>query len=149
MSHDRRLRELMRESPLFCARILGWSIVFRVAKHILPLPWLVRIAWSVRRKAADDRELARIVRLTAGVPALRPIRGRDNCLERSLLAYRYLSRAGAAPVLVSGVSRRGEKIAGHAWVLLDGEPVHESAAALAEFLPVVQFGCQGERLSAA
>ena len=34
---------------------------------------------------------------------LRPLLSRGNCLERSLLGYRYLARAGLEPSLVVGV----------------------------------------------
>jgi Transglutaminase-like superfamily len=141
-----RLRELVRGAPLLSARILALSFVVRVAKHVVPLPRLVRLAWSRRHGRLHPEDKARIVRLTRGVPGLRPIPGRDNCLERSVLAYRYLSRAGADPILVSGVSRRPGGIAGHVWVLLDGQPVHESPDAVAEFVPVVRFGAGGHRL---
>jgi hypothetical protein len=52
--------------------------------------------------------------------------GQDNCLERSLVAYRFLGRAGASPQLVIGVARDERGVRGHAWVTVDGRPIGES-----------------------
>ena len=71
-----------------------------------------------------------------------------NCLERGLIAYRYLGAAGASPTLVVGLGR-GERggIIGHAWVLLDGRPAGESESAIAEYTPVFSFAPDGSLLA--
>jgi hypothetical protein len=72
----------------------------------------------------------------------RPQGARDNCLERGLVAYRYLARAGADPTLVVGMPRTPGGH-GHVWVSVDGVAVHDSAARLADFEPVLAFGSDG------
>ena len=68
----------------------------------------------------------------------------DNCLERSLVSYRFLSHAGAEPELAFGVAKdRDDPVRGHAWVVLDGEPVHDSVAALERFERLGAFGREG------
>jgi hypothetical protein len=73
----------------------------------------------------------------------RPPGSRDNCLERALVTYRYLCQAGARPELVMGVARGEKGVHGHAWVAVDGHPVHDTAGELARFEPVLRFGSDG------
>ncbi len=69
--------------------------------------------------------------------------GQGICLERSLLAYRFLSGAGARPDLVVGVRPGGEGMIGHAWVVVGGEPLFEPAASLSEYVSFFSFGRGG------
>jgi hypothetical protein len=122
----------------------GWALVLPVLKYVLPLRRLVRLAAS--RGDGSPREpmrvekvtnLARIIyRSSASVV-------RDNCLERSLVAYRYLGRANADPELVVGMGKNGADFLGHVWVTLDGKPLYDSPEKLAEFEPVVVFDTRG------
>lgn len=48
------------------------------------------------------------------------------CLRRSLLRYHFLRRAGLPVVVHFGARRLGERIGGHAWLTLDGQPYHEA-----------------------
>jgi Transglutaminase-like superfamily/Coenzyme PQQ synthesis protein D (PqqD) len=57
-------------------------------------------------------------------------------LERGLVAYRYLSRAGASPELVVGVAKEMQGVHGHVWVTVDGRAVHDSPSTLAGFEPI-------------
>jgi hypothetical protein len=118
-------------------RILGWSLVLPIAKRTLPLPRLLRLMRPRKHTAERDPEReAAIASLAAWVFKTRPPRARDNCLERGLVAYRYLSRAGASPELVVGVAKGTEGVHGHVWVTVDGRAVHDSAAMLAGFEPL-------------
>jgi hypothetical protein len=127
---------------LLALRMSLWVLVLPVAKRVVPVERLARLMWLDRRAHRDrDRERFAVrlaVRLTR-------FSGR-NCLERSLIVYRYLSRDGADPVLVLGIdgARRGD---GHAWVTVDGVPVTDSAATLARYEPIVAFGRQARRLT--
>ena len=67
----------------------------------------------------------------------------DNCLDRSLIAYRFLSKAGAAPELVVGVAKPGEEVRGHAWVRLDGVALRETDESLDGFEELASFGGAG------
>ena len=62
------------------------------------------------------------------------------CLERSLLAYRFLSGAGADPRLLIGIRVGGGSVIGHAWVVVDGEPLFEQGA---DFETFFAFGRDG------
>jgi hypothetical protein len=70
------------------------------------------------------------------------LRDRD-CLQRSLLLYRVLSRAGADPTLMVGFLRRNGRIRGHAWVTVDGNPVIEPGPNVVHFSPALGFGPRG------
>jgi hypothetical protein len=120
------------------ARIFGWSLVLPIAKRTVPLPRLVRLMGSRSERTAQrdlEREAA-IASLAAWVFKTRPPSARDNCLERGLVAYRYLSRAGASPELVVGVAKEMQGVHGHVWVTVDGRAVHDSPSTLADFEPI-------------
>jgi hypothetical protein len=83
------------------------------------------------------------VSLAAWVFKTRPPGARDNCLERGLVAYRYLARAGASPELVIGVAKSAQGVHGHVWVTIDGRAVHDSPATLAGFEPILVVKSDG------
>jgi hypothetical protein len=123
-------------------------MLFGLLKHLVPLRLLARWAWCRpggwrdRDRDGERRLHRRVIRLgqLVGLP------DRD-CLQRSLLLYRALSRAGANPMLVVGFDRMNGRIFGHAWVVVDGHAVIESESDLLRFSPVVAFGWQGALLS--
>jgi hypothetical protein len=126
------------------AKVLGWSVVLPIAKRTLPLPRLVRLMRARKYAAQRDPEReAAIASIVAWVFKTRPPGARDNCFERSLVAYRYLSRAGASPGLVVGIAKGTAGAHGHVWVTVDGRAVHDSPATLAGFEPVVAFASDG------
>lgn len=121
-------------------RMAAWSLALPVLKRLLPLPKLVRLMSresSVQRSNENERTIARSAR------RIYRLRQHGSCLERSLTAYRYLSGASANPLLVVGVGRDDRDVIGHAWVLIDGQPLYESSAALESFVPVVAFASDG------
>lgn len=121
---------------------LAWLGVLPVLKHAVPLPTLARFMWrggtSSTRNAKDEE---RVIRVVGGLSR----RAGGNCLARSLVIYRFLSRLNADPILVAGMSRKGTLV-GHAWVTVDGEPLLESAHSLEGYVQVVRFGARGMRL---
>ena len=132
-------------------RMVAWALVLPVLKFLLPLPRLVRLVYkrgrSGARKARREQQIATLARWIHR--PLVPVDG--GCLQRSLLAYRFLSEANAEPQLFVGMRREGNTVLGHAWVIVDGQPVGESWAALRGFVPVIAFGVGGlpEELSQA
>jgi hypothetical protein len=126
------------------ARIFAWSLVLPIAKRTVPLPRLVRLMRPRERTAKRDpaREAA-IASLAAWVFKTRPPGARDNCLERGLVAYRYLTRAGASPELVVGVAKETHTVHGHVWVTVDGRAVHDSPSTLAGFEPILVVKSDG------
>lgn len=132
------------------ARMAGWAVVLPVLSRVVPLPALVRLmvprdaAGAGARDAERERRIVALTRLVY-TPLVRADRG---CLQRSLVAYRYLARAGAAPRLVVGMRRGEGAVEGHAWVTVDGDVRGDSPARVAGYGTVVAFGGDGRRLTA-
>jgi hypothetical protein len=127
-------------------RMLAWAAALPLLKRVLPLPRLVRLAASRPRtdglESGKREQLAAFARWIYG----QGVFTRDpNCLERSLVAYRFLTRAGAEPRLMVGLAKAREGIVGHAWVVVDGRPLNDSPVVLEGFVPVVEFGADGTR----
>jgi hypothetical protein len=93
---------------------------------------------SPSRPPAPEREI-RIAELARVVYRSQHKSRSGNCLERSLVLYRYLSGAGADPELLVGVRRGEEEVRGHAWVTLHGAPVEEPPDNLDGLVRVVAF----------
>lgn len=119
-----------------------WSASLPLLKRLVPVRRLVALMWSPRGRRRFHGQEHAVLILAARLSRLRP-RLRANCLERSLLAYRFLARAGCDPRLVLGVHRNGGVLTGHAWVTLNGKPVYEHRETLEQFTPLVEFGPQG------
>ncbi|MFI5178408.1 MAG: lasso peptide biosynthesis B2 protein [Vicinamibacterales bacterium] len=125
-------------------RLLPMYAAFGALRYVVPLPTLARWAWRSpsggRDLAREQRIVARVAWVQARTARLRP---RGDCLHRSLLLYRELSRSGADPILVVGFRQAHGRMEGHAWVLADGGPVAESPAAVEAFTPALAFGRKG------
>jgi hypothetical protein len=128
------------------ARMLAWRAILPALKYLLPLRRLVRLmdASPARRERRAERE-QRVVALADRVFDAR--RSDEACLERSLVTYRYLAAAGADPRLVIAIRSGLDAARGHAWVTVDGAPVHDSPAKLEEFATVITFGSGRRRTS--
>jgi hypothetical protein len=128
-------------------RLLPAFVVLGLLKHLVPLHWLARWAWCP--PIVGPRNLATEQRLSASILRLSQLTGLPDrdCLHRSLLLYRVLSRAGADPSLVVGFRRIDGRILGHAWVVVDGRTVIEAETDLLEFSPAFGFGPRGALLS--
>ncbi len=135
-------------------RVIGWACVLPALKHLVPVKSLASVMHlaprtSPRNPARRDPVLeVRIVTFARWAARLMRWKSGGNCLERGLIAYRYLGAAGASPTLVVGLGR-GERggIIGHAWVMLDGRPAGESESAIAEYTPVFSFAPDGSLLA--
>jgi hypothetical protein len=126
---------------------MGWACVLPLLKRLLPIRPLVRLMWRDARRLPDPAREERVVVFARW--ACRVIRWRDggNCLERGLIAYRFLLEAGAEPTLVVGVGRdAAADVIGHAWVLLDGRPAGDSDSTIRGYVPVFAFGPNGALL---
>jgi Transglutaminase-like superfamily len=138
--------ELVRPADsLLAARILCWAAFVRLAKYAIPLRTLVQIVSPTPREGPRDPSRERQIAIFADRASriVRP-RTRGNCLERSLVSYRYLVRAHADPRLMIGFRRDQSGVLGHAWVLVDGQPLGDSPATLAEYQVAMSFGA-GDR----
>ena len=137
-----RFPRLSAQDLGFVTQILLWQLAFRALKHVVPLATLVRLARiGPRRSSRDCPREFRFAQLLDRVNSLLPLR--FECLERSLLLYRFLSGVNAKPRLVVGVDRAADHVQGHVWVVVDGYPVGESEAWVAKFHTAAVFGENG------
>jgi hypothetical protein len=126
-------------------RMAAWAPALPFLKFALPLPRLVRLlAAKPRRRDRDPQAERRIARLAAVLYRARGPGMRDNCLERSLVTYRFLGRANARPELIVGMRVGQPNIVGHVWVTVDGNPVHDPPRELAEMTQMMSFDPSGE-----
>ena len=145
----RRLRVLAAciEGPAdlwLAIRMMGWRLSLPALKWAFPLPRLVRLMWwSGERDAPSAEHNERIATLAQALAGPADRRRLDNCLERSLLLYRFLSSAGAEPELVVGFAPGSDLVRGHAWVTLDGREVYGEQNGLDEFHTALRFGHGG------
>lgn len=134
---------------LLVVRMMGWALVLPVLKARMPLERLVALMWTDARRGRSERDPVRerqVVRLAD--LSHRALTGgrRDNCLERSLIAYRHLAAGNAAPLLVVGARPGSSGVEGHVWVTLDGRPVHDLPEEIATYEPLTVFGAGGRAL---
>jgi hypothetical protein len=139
-----RLHALVRllASPTdtwLAVRTVGWMSILPLLKRLLSLPRLVRL--MSRPARASERDLERELHTARLVRGLCRTSG-GNCLERSLILYRYLARLNADPQLVVGMGKPDEFL-GHVWVTVDGRPLLDSAETLRGYTEVVRFGAGG------
>ena len=142
----RKLAHLLR-SPAdtwLAVRMTGWALLLPALKRAIALPTLARLMWRDGRGSPGSAEVDRIVRLAGLAARFRPLPRGDNCLERSLIAYRYLSAANLEPHLVVAVRQEEKRVHGHVWVALCGEPV--PAEDVSTFTPVLELGRSGGRI---
>jgi Transglutaminase-like superfamily len=127
-------------------RMLAWRAILPVLKYIMPLPRLIGVMQHPRR-ARGARRLDREERVaTLAERVFRVGRASEDCLELSLVLYRYLGETGADPRLVIAIRKDG-LAPGHAWVSVDGVPVHDSPLLLEDFVSVVSFDSGGRARS--
>jgi hypothetical protein len=131
------------------ARMLAWALALPALKRIVPLPTLVRVMWKsgATSQRDPDRE-QRIARLAGWFARATNPSNAGACLQRSLLTYRFLSESHADPRLMVAFRKTDAALAGHAWIVVDGQAIGEPAGALDDFLPVVAFGAHGARVPA-
>jgi hypothetical protein len=126
-------------------RMVAWSAVLPALKRLVPLHVLTRLMWPRRRAARRSERVSTVTFFAGRIYRVRPFLRRDNCLERSLLNYRFLAREGMQPRLVLGAQRSEGEVRGHAWVTIDGRPIMDGHEALEQFTQLVEFGAGGSR----
>ena len=124
---------------------LAWPYTaFRILKHFVCLETLARWAWCEPTRPRTPNDDVVIVERMRRLSQLLRVSG--DCLPRSLLLYRELSKQGADPRLLVGFMGAGSSLIGHAWVVVKGEALLEPADVLAEVVPVCEFGPHGRLL---
>jgi len=99
---------------------------------------------SARRNPVREQLVVRLAGLLSRGTNLTT---RGACLQRSLLAYRYLSELGADPRLMLAFRKDGDRMAGHAWVMVDGRVVADTSDQAEDFIPIVAFGAGGRTVA--
>ena len=107
-----------------------WVAVLSVTARVYSLPRALQIVAGNKNgkqyaQTANEKELARAIDLLLSVDFLmfRPI-----CWKRAAVLHRYLSRGGISTRIIFGVrNETGGKVAGHAWLEHDGQPILETA----------------------
>ena len=117
-----------REALLLC-RMAWWVSVLSLAARCCSLPRALAIVagTSKETRPADTtrpEQLARAIDLLLSADFLRfkPI-----CWKRAAVLHRYLSHYGITTRIIFGVRNEASgKVAGHAWLEADGEPILEN-----------------------
>jgi Transglutaminase-like superfamily len=128
---------------LLSGRMLVWAGILPVLKRVVPLSRLVTLMAPRHRAPADEKRAQDVVTLARWMyrtPVLR-----DNCLERSLITYRFLPAGNEESLLVLGVREGDGGPPGHAWLTVSGHPLHDSAQTLEGLVPIVAFDLEGRR----
>jgi hypothetical protein len=128
---------------LLSGRMLAWAGALPVLKRVVPLSRLVTLMAPRHRSAPDEKRTRDVVALAQWVYRTRALR--DNCLERSLITYRFLPAGNDESRLVLGVRKGEDGPPGHAWLTVNGQPVHDSPQTLEALVPIVAFDLDGNR----
>ena len=148
--HLRALRRLcnLRNALLFV----------RISVFAALVPFLARLAPArlddvlASRSAGDklDPDLVRrIVRYVDLVLALgRPI-VRPSCINRGLTLYYFLGRGGTEVELCFGIANLDGTVAGHCWLIRDGEPFLEPQDPRGQFTEMYRFPLRSRASTAA
>jgi len=137
-----RVSSCLRLDFPLVVQLAAWRICLPVLKRAFSLATLAEWMWSqpATTLAIGGRQ-RRIALVTHVMASAGRLFVSPNCLERSLVLYRLLSRAGADPTLVLGAEREGSTVSGHAWVELDGQRLGEAIGD--KYTVVVRFGPHG------
>jgi hypothetical protein len=139
-----RLRHVLGSPTnlLLLTRLLAWAAVLPILKRTRSVTRLVALmtpAESQRSNARIERNAITLSRWIYRAPFVP-----DNCLERSLLAYRYLVRDSREHRLYLGIRAEEGGYPGHAWLTVDDVPVHEPDESLEAYVPLVVFDGYGK-----
>ena len=128
-------------NALAIGRLLPLYVALGALKHLVPVQTLARWAWRPPTGPADPEDVRRAVARVWRTQDLLNLGDRD-CLQRSLLLYRELSRLGADPTLTIGFRQSAQHLQGHAWVTTREEIVAEPAG-VTGYVPAIRFGRHG------
>ena len=144
--HTLRKHVRSLSDALLVLRLLAWRLALAVLKRTVPITTLVR--WMARPGGSSAADNHRIVELVDWLYAPRGDRDLGNCLDRSLVLYRYLSRNEPGTRLVLGMRRGSSELEGHAWVIAGNRSIGETPADGGGFVPLATFAADGRRLEA-
>ena len=115
---------------LLLCRMAWWVSVLSVASRCFSLPRALAIVAGPETRATGSPSAEtqqRLGRLMDQLLSLDIFLFRPICWKRAAVLHRYLSRHGIRTRIMFGVRNDSEgKVAGHAWLEADGEPILES-----------------------
>jgi Transglutaminase-like superfamily len=112
---------------LLLVRVAGLLLLLRALLFSVKLKTLVRWLDVNRGARTIDRvTLEKAARYVDALLARMPSPTRGNCLPRSLALFYFARRSGVPVRLHCGVRRVGERLEGHAWLSLQGQPFLET-----------------------
>ncbi len=109
-------------------------------QRLMSLPRLLKLLG--RRPAAataGEEDVARLIRLTQGLLALRISIFQPNCLKQSLILFYFLRRRGFPASIHFGVHMTDGSFGSHSWIELGGEPIAEKEDPRAELNTIYSF----------
>jgi Transglutaminase-like superfamily len=127
----------------------GWTVALCGLRARTPLGRLVSLVRPRVGAATGSEEASadRILALAQTVARLVSRSPETLCLVRSLVAYRYLCLSGIPCELHIGFSRE-HRLAGHAWIVIDGRVVSDDPIEIQRYTPVMAFAADGQRRTA-
>ena len=115
---------------LLLCRMAWWVSVLSVASRCFSLPRALSIVAGSETRASrshDAEVQQRLGRLIDQLFSIDIFLFRPICWKRAAVLHRYLSRHGIKTRIIFGVRNDAEgKVAGHAWLEADGQPILES-----------------------
>ena len=115
---------------LLLCRMAWWVTVLSVASRCFSLPRALAIVAGPETRPArshDAEAHLRLARLMDQLLSVDIFLFRPICWKRAAVLHRYLSRHGIRTRIIFGVRNDSEgKVAGHAWLEADGEPILEN-----------------------
>ena len=131
-------------NALAIGRLLPLYVALGALKRVVPVQTLARWAWRPPAGPPDPERVRRAVARVWRTQGLLNL-GDHDCLQRSLLLYRELSRLGADPTLTIGFRHSAQHLQGHAWVTTPGEAVEVVAepAGVTGYVAAIRFGRNG------
>lgn len=131
---------------LLVGRLLAWRLTLPVLKRTVPIATLVRLMASPAGRST--RDTGRIVEFVDLIFTPRRNEDPGNCLDRSLVLYRFLSRNEPGTHLVLGMRRGSSELEGHAWVIAGDRAFGHTPASGGGFEALATFAADGRRVEA-
>lgn len=139
-----RIGSCFRADARLLIRAICWRALLPVLKRAVSLRTLIRWMWPggvSQIQPADTRARARLDTVRYFIAHGGRLVISENCLERSVLLYRFLAEVNLDPRLVMGVRREDGNTDGHVWIEIDGEPLVDLTTS--RYAPVLVFGAGG------
>jgi hypothetical protein len=130
---------------LLALRLFGWRLALTALKRAVPIARLVQLMADLPPRNLS-RDTGEIVELVDWIYASRRDADLGNCLDRSLVLYRFISRNEPRARLVLGMRQGPGKLEGHAWVLAGDREIGANPDHGPGFQPLAVFDANGRKV---